>query len=54
MLSMKKMTATEMRAMVGCRVSYRSQDLEIVAVRPDMQMMRLSNGAIIKPSELAS
>lgn len=53
-----RMTARQMRQMVGSRVSYRGREAVIASVRPDMGMMELqldSGGtAIIRPSELGS
>lgn len=39
--------------MVGCKVSYRGEDLEIVAVSKMKEwMLKLSSGAIVKASEI--
>jgi len=55
MTKTNRMTAVQMRAMVGRTASYRGREVTIESVRPDMQMMRLAwdgGAAIIRPSEL--
>ncbi len=52
-----RMTAKQMREMVGCAVNYRGREATVESVRPDMQMMRVvwdGGAAIIRPSELSS
>lgn len=61
---MKKLTAKELRSMVGCSVSYRGREAVVVNAMPDMGapspgMLRLEfvNGggsAIVRPSELGA
>ena len=60
---MTKLTAKEMREMVGCSVSYRGCQGTIQSVRPDMERVgmpslciRFEGGgvAILRPSELAN
>lgn len=50
-----KLTASAARQMIGCTVSHRGQDLRIEDVRHmgvAGWVMRLSNGALLKPSEI--
>lgn len=49
------MTKRQMQQMVGAKIMHRGDDLEIVEVRKYKEwMLVLSNGAIIKPSEIRS
>jgi hypothetical protein len=59
---MKKMTAKEMRQMVGCKVNYRGREATIESVRPDMERLGLPSlrlvwdggVAILRPCEIAA
>lgn len=51
-----RLTAKQMREMIGCSVNYRGREAVIETVRPDMQMMLVrwdGGSAIIRPEELA-
>jgi hypothetical protein len=60
---MTKLTACQLRAMVGCRVSYKGREATVLYVRPDMERLGLpslglvildeTGLAVIRPSELA-
>lgn len=58
----KRMTANELRQMVGCKVSYRGHDATVDYVRPDMERLGLPSiklvwadggAAILRPTEIA-